>query len=446
MRKNVYYYAVAAVLVTVLFASGCGTQTGPVVIGEKKEAVPEQDGGADRQSGDVTENGENSATISEMIQAPERYQASIKEEHMTLISDALVEVPDVTGISMKRTVLKPYTLEEYEAFKDFMGKKMGIEWQEPPAPPELISVEKATGSAREEGTLYDEMPEPEAVHVMNIGAIGSLPYAIRYTAMKTDEQGRVAGNYFTTYLGMWGGVSYATEVKADDFPEDFQEELKTGKQMGELEIIANELMEELKCGSLKLQMADWTLSYMGTQTDHTALWEPVVRFTYTKEVDKVPLLYGNAASVIKGDQNRGEVVQILLDRDGSIIHVYFCNRQETKTADNEGEFLLPFSEISQIFEQVMKSSYTDYNTLWESDENVDITFHVRAVKLGYKSVFEQKNGSVETEGTLLPVWNFYGTAEVYGTGGGSEVQSQKFYSPELTLLTVNAMDGTIVDN
>lgn len=435
MRKKMYFGAVIVVSLVALSVSGCKARNGPTVIAE--QAVGEKPGqsagdGSRQYVGEGVVQGEgrgNSTNISGMLQAPERYQTSIAAEHMTLTADVLVEFPDVSGIKVKKTILKPYTLDEYNQLKDFLGKRQGIDWQE----------------AGKETSAFDETTESETINAMNVGVMDSVPYMMQYFAVKTDEQGNVPGSIFTNYMGMWAGQNYYVPAEMEDFAENFQEELKAGKQLGQLGIIADEIMEELGCGDMELQLASWGLGNTGAKAEKIALWHPMARFSYTKEVDQVPLLYGKPAPIIERNPDRGEVIQIVLDRDGNLACLYFCNRQDTAAAGKEDEFFLPFSEISQIFEQVMKGSYRDYNTL-QSFGEADIAFTVKSVKLGYKAVFERKGGIVKTEGKLLPVWNFYGTVSVLGEGGGEISAARKFHAPETVLLTINAMDGTVVEN
>lgn len=102
-------------------------------------------------------------------------------------------------------------------------------------------------------------------------------------------------------------------------------------------------------------------------------------------------------------------------------------------------FLLPFSDISDIFEEMLLKKQAD-NFNNEGD-TVDI--QVNKVVLSYMRVREK--GSLE--GTLIPVWDFFGTKTFKNAAGEVELVVDKVYDgvmPE-SLMTINAMDGTIVD-
>ena len=109
---------------------------------------------------------------------------------------------------------------------------------------------------------------------------------------------------------------------------------------------------------------------------------------------------------------------------------------ETVTADTE---MLPFSRIDEIFQKMMLVKY-ESSAVGNATGKL-FTYHVDRVMLEWQRIFEQGSKS---KGLMVPVWNFYGTFEFQYTNGdhyGSETR-QGFYLP---LLSINAVDGSIVD-
>ena len=109
---------------------------------------------------------------------------------------------------------------------------------------------------------------------------------------------------------------------------------------------------------------------------------------------------------------------------------------ETVTADTE---MLPFSRIDEIFRKMMLVKY-ESQAIGNATGKL-FTYHVDRVMLDWQRIFEQGSKS---KGLMVPVWNFYGTFEFQYTNGdhyGSETR-QGFYLP---LLSINAVDGSIVD-
>ena len=131
---------------------------------------------------------------------------------------------------------------------------------------------------------------------------------------------------------------------------------------------------------------------------------------------------------------------------------------EVSDASDEALFLLPFDEIKDIFEktitmQIMTEqenrlpavdgiSFTRYPSI--DAQTVEMT--ITKVQLGYMRV---RNGSSSTEGSLIPVWDFYGTwnsqEPAYADGGDEMViDSVTMDRIGVPLLTIDARDGSVV--
>lgn len=131
---------------------------------------------------------------------------------------------------------------------------------------------------------------------------------------------------------------------------------------------------------------------------------------------------------------------------------------EVSDASDEALFLLPFDEIKDIFEktitmQIMTEqenrlpavdgiSFTRYPSI--DAQTVEMT--ITKVQLGYMRV---RNGSSSTEGSLIPVWDFYGTwnSQEPGYADGSNemvIDSVTMDRIGVPLLTIDARDGSVV--
>jgi hypothetical protein len=121
-----------------------------------------------------------------------------------------------------------------------------------------------------------------------------------------------------------------------------------------------------------------------------------------------------------------------------------------QTTDNVE--LLPFAEIQAIFKKQMSLSYA-YSAETESDQPLDYRrIIIEKIQLGYMRV--QRQGR-DGEYLMIPVWDFYGyeamkfedpvTAAqwVYFTlNADGEMEEREPYQ---SYLTVNAIDGSIID-
>ena len=72
---------------------------------------------------------------------------------------------------------------------------------------------------------------------------------------------------------------------------------------------------------------------------------------------------------------------------------------------------------------------------------LDLSFHIEEIRLGYMRIMEKGN---PTEGTMVPVWDFLGTKVIDHNNTG-EAYTDSFGGPYESCLTINAMDGTVID-
>lgn len=131
-----------------------------------------------------------------------------------------------------------------------------------------------------------------------------------------------------------------------------------------------------------------------------------------------------------------ETMEFLFNKDG----LSNFNWMEPMTVDSviaENLKMISYKEAIKIFkDKVFKNSAMlseagmDGQTEDENAENNKVTCTVNQIKLGLMRV---KNKDSKGEYTLIPVWDFYGTYD------GSSYDTNNSY------LTVNAMDGSIID-
>lgn len=108
--------------------------------------------------------------------------------------------------------------------------------------------------------------------------------------------------------------------------------------------------------------------------------------------------------------------------------------------------MLPFSEVASIFESVEKSSYEDYFLYGGAfaDER-KVTLRVKEARLGYMGIHDVRNREREKEGKMIPVWDFLGSVSVEYFKEGKSVGKETYSQPDLSLMTINAMDGSVME-
>lgn len=117
-----------------------------------------------------------------------------------------------------------------------------------------------------------------------------------------------------------------------------------------------------------------------------------------------------------------EMLDIVID-DSGIIEFYWVSPYTEPEIVTDDTKLLTFSEIQQIFEKmiIVKNS-------WIEDRTVQMD--IDTVQLGLMRVTSPDERNV---GILIPVWDFFGTVD------------NSTERPRDSLLTINAVDGTIID-
>ncbi|MCD8397974.1 MAG: DUF6034 family protein [Lachnospiraceae bacterium] len=161
---------------------------------------------------------------------------------------------------------------------------------------------------------------------------------------------------------------------------------------------------------------------------------------YTRTLDGIPVTYemkeGGGLESMESTTEPWcyELVTFIVNADG-LQEAEIQNLYEVGEKKYENVDLLSFSEIAEIFEQMIVIQNTDS---YEDSASLEIT----EVTLGYMRIYDP--GADSRSGTLVPVWDFFGSEETHSTYDGVEYTSYIDY-PGNSFLTINAADGTIID-
>lgn len=207
-------------------------------------------------------------------------------------------------------------------------------------------------------------------------------------------------------------------------------------------------LEETELWEVKDETLFWwsQLDAMVQQTDE----EPVRSFSYCRSVDGVPVIR-TSTSAYCDIQDDGlmnwpqEEIHVVYGKNG-LVSFNWMAPVEIEDWQDDDAFLLPFSEISQIFEEMLEGSLSIDAGVLTGDLNIS------EVRLGYVRVISkdllQEDSNITTEngvevytGVLVPAWSFIGTAtgsvaEAYGVEEGTRI----------SYMTINATDGSIIGN
>jgi hypothetical protein len=162
------------------------------------------------------------------------------------------------------------------------------------------------------------------------------------------------------------------------------------------------------------------------------------RFFFLRQIDGAPTLYWNSSSY--SDENF-ELIQVCVDNDG-IFQVSYQNPQDVLGEMTPAADLLPFSQIQSVFEKMILvvNNQTEAEA-WNKDGMPKLTkdYYISSVRLGLSSVTESSDSDSRL---LIPVWSFYG----YEEGRVNDGEPERYgTNGQHALLTINAIDGTVVD-
>ncbi len=147
---------------------------------------------------------------------------------------------------------------------------------------------------------------------------------------------------------------------------------------------------------------------------------------------------GEDYSVYMPGQYRAEVGV----RDGKVVSIGLEGMHSITGCVNDNVQLLPFEKVIEIFkEQIAYHYFTgDYE---DPDSGKGETLHITDIRLSMMRV--RKKDSPE-EFYLLPVWDFTGYFEsAMWPIAPEDLEREKLWGASLSYLTINAVDGTIID-
>lgn len=166
---------------------------------------------------------------------------------------------------------------------------------------------------------------------------------------------------------------------------------------------------------------------------------PAMNLIYTPVVDGIPVTYTDYRYTYDNEtQDYSECFQATYDDEG-LAQVKWYDPSKIYDMSDEYVFLLPFSDILKIFQEQAPELHRTYSAGEESKKIIRIT----DIKLGYMWVPDE---ATEMEGMLIPVWDFIGFYATYWMGNEETEPSWSMNtSPYQSFLTVNAMDGSVVE-
>lgn len=529
MRKNHMLKKTAAAVLTVSIClgtvSGCGSGAE-----SQEDAVSLKEQNGEQTTGQMTANGAaTSENVVEQVQAPEIYQAKVTGDAVTITADAVIIIPDVPGIKLKKVTARTFTQEDYDAVNrvllgsetlwdiDYEAMKESHGMFREQIDERIMELEKKIAQDGLDGdttynskgiTLNEQIEEYKSLREYAIsekeaeerGLILEIPAIVTYDeALSETNENSLFGNVTVDGQDYWlridnnaTAASYRVEFligKQDgdgnylSFSNSLPDWNNLPEYMGDIrlkpgfvnmntppeEVLtkASEAIGQMGLGEYAVQgggyFACWSADeyVMDSAAYRASTYLAGIGYGvhFVRVVDGIPITYtyedGGSLTGEDGEKwlqamEKGidyvpevvywpyEEMMLIYNNDGFRTFEW-KNPYTVEDMSEEYVFLLPFSDISNIFEEMLLKRQAD--SFNNEGDTVDI--QVDKVVLSYMRVRDKDS----LEGTLIPVWDFFGTKTFKNAAGEVDLVADRVYDGALpeSLMTINAMDGTIVD-
>ena len=158
--------------------------------------------------------------------------------------------------------------------------------------------------------------------------------------------------------------------------------------------------------------------------------------------------YYNSSEESKGDTVSWymENIQIYVGSEGILSFEWYSPSGDA-IVQEESASLLPFEEIAEVADTmlpVVSTGPTESRSLVELDKlsGIETRMDVTITEVSLTLMRIRDKGS--SQGTIVPVWDFWGSWSWYAPGTDTSEVMQNGVSCRQPILTLNAVDGTVV--
>lgn len=501
MKKVKKSFALTAIgMAAALSLSGCSDSmqtTEQLVTPKEVEQETEEDHQGSSQD---TENSDTAVSDNEMtfgketgiadqVQAPERYQADFFNDAIHVHVDAKVVIPMTAGFKLYKVTGRPFTQEDYDAVSHVLLKDASL-WERDYEALEAsngaikseietrIALLEEEAAAKGEETLtkakektyaeliaeWEEMlnAAPEEAPIVEVEAV--VPHTDYWISDDVSEKEKdtllqevfetnlLNGNatvdgedYYVSLDNNWQNTFVTFSVRSnergigDGWISLEEQEVPTGLSREKVKEEAVALMNEMGFMDFSPAGEEYFRNFSVDEEGNGEVKKGNIGFGihFTRTIEGIPVTYTHEYGNAMED---GEVtwpyeqVNFVFDDKGFTDFTWW-NPYEIEKQSDEYVFLMPFSDIQDIFEEMILKKNE-----WIA-ANGDITKYIDIdeVRLGYMRIKDKTGTAV---GTMIPVWDFFGSEKtIYADAGETYVSA----GPYESRLTINAMDGTIID-
>lgn len=465
--KKILFTALMAVAVLSILTGCQKTPKTPIVTQKNQEKMIEA----------ALSGGENSSALS-ALEVPERFTGEWKgiEDCVIVSADASVTLPEATGIPTATVTRRGFSQEDADKLMEVFLKGNTLY--------EEVSITKQQAQERLQKLQAAQRGEIPLSSITTDHTMEELPEMIermaelvktapdenerfpaavtfqpddfydefiegyadvdgkRIHALITNTSGQSDEAVF--YLDEYDAVNYSNTIPVTqpESPAEVAIESEEALQLGDA------LMKELELENMVCdKITAVAIRGYGTEDRSPSVIDTCYEMEYVRTVDGFPISYTPYAgtSIPENENYIGvweyERITVWANQNG-IVSFRWRNPYTEPVIQTEDSQLLNFSDISDIFAKMILVKNSDLKAQnaangFDVIKNIDIS----DVRLSLMRIRSKDNLS---EGLLIPVWDFWGTIRRHAA---DEAYSDLVYEGEDygIALTINAIDGTIVD-
>ena len=245
-------------------------------------------------------------------------------------------------------------------------------------------------------------------------------------------------DHAAVFVDGYGDVNFSSAVAISRMQDELPEPLTVDFPMEDAIQQGDALMEEL---GFEHVVCDNTYPVLFTRSSETGYELQYVRCLNGFPISWTPIRGG---AVPENENYSGawhyEVITLDYTKDG-LVYFYWESPHTEPVLQVEDTQLMPFDQIADIFAKMIMVKNSDVQVANERN-GFDTVRHydITKVKLGLMRI--KAKGSFD-EGLLVPVWDFWG--EERWESDSPLVQEISGEEPSKIILTINAIDGSMID-
>lgn len=387
--------------------------------------------------------------IHSVLQAPTRYRSKAEDLNgrLKILTDAVVEVPDVNKVSS--VAVRPHSFEQPDIDKiteAFFGEADVYDAKAYIQEKTLQKLEKPYIFEQEQIDAWDKTRG--VTNKVYGAAISDNGACFRYDLEKRDRMPmsvwikRVSSFDQLDDVNPYGWFEYDSMKSLYEWvPEKKALREMIGISKKEAQNIADEMAAKLDLPDMQASVCEYVIEldrkYQGAPQKENMINAGYV-FHYTRNINEMPVTYTMESG------GRPETFDVYVTKDG-IDEISLSNLYETGEIKTENLELLPFADIMAVFEKMMAVRSTGlFQDERGSGKDVGApvqtgTYYTKKIKLGYMRICSPQ--PEQNQDVLIPVWDFFGEYDLSYDG----VHTTRVKDAAKSFLTIHAVDGIVID-